>query len=85
MSPVLWVLTNHLPVFLHRIQNRRRTWQSVEKCHRGIFRPRQVKTKASHGSQNTDLRRYLRHRIPAMSQPVELFNGLSESPDRRTA
>ncbi len=32
--------------------------QPVKKCRHGIFQPRQVRSKASHGSQNNDLRRY---------------------------
>ena len=33
-------------------------YQPVEKCLPGIFQPRQVRSKAPHGSQNNDLRRY---------------------------
>ena len=32
-------------------------YQPVEKCHRGIFQPRQVRSEAPHGSQNNDFRR----------------------------
>ena len=32
-------------------------YQPVEKCHRGIFQHRQVRSEAPHGSQNNDLRR----------------------------
>ncbi len=31
--------------------------QPVEKCHRGIFQPRQVRNKVPHESANNDLRR----------------------------
>jgi hypothetical protein len=33
-------------------------YQSVEVCHPGILQPRQVPSKARHGSQNNNLRRY---------------------------
>ncbi len=33
-------------------------YQPVEKCHRGIFQPRQVRNEVPHGSQNNDLRRH---------------------------
>ncbi len=35
-----------------------RDLQPVEKCHPGISQSRQVRSKAPHGSQNNDLRRY---------------------------
>ena len=36
----------------------RRPYQPVEKCPRGIFQPRQARSKASRGSQNSGLRHY---------------------------
>ena len=43
----------------------------VERRHRDFFQPRQVQSKASHGSQNDDTRRHFEDRIPAIPQFAE--------------
>jgi hypothetical protein len=40
------------------LPNARRAESSVEKCHRGMFQPRQVQSEVPHGSQNNDWRRH---------------------------
>ena len=57
-------------------------WQSVEKCRRGIFQPRQGRSKAPPGSQNNDLRRNFGIASMRSRRAVEFFNRLPASARR---
>ncbi|TWT30631.1 hypothetical protein Enr8_41520 [Blastopirellula retiformator] len=53
IAPIVW-RQRHRILDVNAID----AWLLVEKCHRGIFQPRQAQSIALRGSQNNDLRRY---------------------------